>query len=281
MSSNTKTAKQTQDGLYPVSFHDDMSILLDIYEEGITQEQFLEKVGKSGCPPEIDEYPLIFGAKEAFIPRIIESGAAPLLKKIGGHMSVRQFRQILTALFINENEVIRTFMVEVVAESIKRGRTAVYAKEVFDFAERFLKIRMTYKAFELEQSNVSTELKREEVLLLTKQIITALNAHGLLSQMHIHQDSKALIYEFKNLEIYDTTIIFLMYWLKNLGNPANVAVENPIWHRLGISTKVLVERLSSTPSDKFFKVTYLPRIAVDFGYVNTTEGINRMRVLGY
>lgn len=280
MSLHAKQAKLMQDGLYPVSFHDDMSILLDIYDEGMTKEVFLEKVEASGCPPKSKEYPLCFGAKEAFVPRVIDSGAAPLLKKIGGHISVKQFRQILTCLFINENEVVRTFMAEMVWETVSRGRNALYAKEILKFAERYLKVKMTYKAFEMDGANVSTDVKREDVVQLTKSIIHALTAHGLIAQMHIHQDSQALIYEFKNIELYDTTLIFIMYWQKNIGRSASLALTNPIWHRLGISNEALLERISKQPIDKFFKVSYIPKFNVDFGYSNTVDGINRMRVLG-
>lgn len=275
---------------YKTAFYDDIALLLDMYSEDAGIEGLMVRVGKTPCSPKNQDFPMHRVATEIFIPQIVDVGAAMLLKRVAHHLSVKQFRQILTCMTILSNDVLKVFMSTVIWDAKKRGIKGLYAKWVYDFAESYLTVESDYIALKTP-INPTHHVNKEQVMDLTKGIIKSLSCQGVIEKMAIHQDSKAVTFTLSDIQLYDTTIIFLMYWLKNIGFDAKSASKHELWKNFGLTEDALIARMTIPIMNKFFTVSKTPAFNgeefnvgnpafnIEYGYQNTLEALNRMRVL--
>ncbi|MBO6224875.1 MAG: hypothetical protein J6N72_05405 [Psychrobacter sp.] len=267
-------------------FYEDIAILLDIYQEGDSLSDMMPKISKTTCSPASPKYPLEWVATEILKPQILDTGAANLLKKLYQHLTVKHFRQIIRCLGIMSNETLKEFMLRVVSEIRVKGRTALLAKEAYDFAEETLSIYRGYLKCNDAQQHPAIKTNSEpkvlynnEAIKLTRQILSALNGYDIIKPDKVNQNSKTLAYSFCDLDLYDSTIVFLMYWLREQGYSADDAIDHDMWLCFGLSKKDMIDRLRSPVLVKFFVSCSSFVSSFSYKYNSANAAFNRLKLV--
>lgn len=262
-------------------FFDDISLLLDIYDEGDSVEVFKEKIAKSKSPPVDKGYPLVWVAEEIMLPNIINVGAAGMLKRIAQSLPSRNLRQIIGFLAILQNENLKSFMALVLFDVRNKGMDAIYAEQIYNFARHRVSIT---EGFAVNSNGRNVDIVNSNGLSpkavdLTKLIIRALISYDMLKPSRVNQNSSNLSFSFGDLDIHDSTIIFFMYWLRSNGRLIRENLNNEIWHSFGLNNVSLLSRMKEVPLNRFFKSDEKTGNQTVYGYSNTTEVINRLKVI--
>lgn len=259
-------------------FHEDLAILLDIYQEGDTIEALVGRIEESSASPATKTHSLKWVATEVLKPQVLDTHAARALKKSGACLPVKQFREMLDCMAILADDVLRCFMTKVVWNLKNNGVDAVYARQVLEFSERYLS--GGYSSGYISKKNVRTEpVSKEEIIYLTKYIIKTLIARKVLKTSKIHQNSKVLIFSFEELNLCDATIVFLMYWMKELNYSIIDTVENESWHVFGLNKPKLISRLKKSPLDNFFHIGDVWDFNLTYKHNSSVDAINRLRLM--
>lgn len=274
-------------------FYEDIAILLDIYQDGDTLTDMIPKISRTTCSPTSPTYPLEWVATEILQPQVLDLGAATLLKKLCQYLPVRNFRQMVRCMAILSNETLKEFMVVVVLDLKNKGRDALLAKQVYDFAEEELTVNKGYMKYsserqpgvgysdntQVEATNNNGLVYNDEAIKLTRMILKTLHEYKIIKPAKTHQNSKMLAYSFDEVDLYDSTVVFLMYWLKEQGYNPSRAVDHDMWVCFGLTKKQLLKRLSSSPLNNFFFRTDSLAPELSFKYGNTNEALNRLKVM--
>lgn len=285
MQNNSLTAQK----FHTSPFYEDIAILLDIYQDGDTLLDMMPKISKTTCSPTSPAYPLEWVATEILQPQVLDFGAGALLKKLCQYLPVKNFRQMIRCLAILSNDTLKEFMVSVVLDLKIKGRDALLAKQVYDFADDRLTVDRGYVRYGCDREasveprvNLNSNgvvLYNDESIKLTRMILTALHEYQIIKPAKTHQNSKMLAYSFDEIDLYDSTVVFLMYWLREQGYSANSAVDHEMWPCFGLTKKVLTKRLNSTPLDNFFLNNNPLTNDFSYKYCNTNEAFNRLKAM--
>lgn len=265
-------------------FYEDIAILLDIYQDGDTLKDMLPKIQRTSCSPTSNAYPLEWVASEILQPQVLELGAALMLKKLCHFLPVKNFRQIIRCFAVLSNETLKELMVSVVFNLRNSGLNAITAKQVYDFSETTLnkdKSIVNYpknKGYggDLRGGSVAYD---KEAIQLTKTLLKTLHEHKIIKPAKANQNSKMLAYSFDQLDLYDTTVVFLMHWLRDQGYEGEGVVGHRMWSYLGMTKKELHERLYSSPLDSFFLNTNEMYPKLGYKYNSTNEALNRLKLI--
>ena len=274
----------TINNIHVQPFYEDIAILLDIYQDGDTLKDMIPKIQKTSCSPASDTYPLEWVASKVLQPQVLELGAALMLKKLCLFLPVKNFRQIIRCFAVLSNETLKELMVSVVFNLRNSGMNAITARQVYDFSVTILNKDVSV-ANPLNNKKCGdglrgdSEVYDKEAMQLTKTLLKTLYEHKIIKSAKANQNSKILAYSFDQLELYDTTVVFLMHWLRDQGYEGNEAVAHEIWGYLGMTKEELLKRLYSTPLDSFFLNTneMYPKLA--YRYNNTNDALNRLKLI--
>lgn len=261
---------------YP--FHEDLAILLDIYQEGDTIEALVGRIEESSASPATKTHSLKWVATEVLKPQVLDTHAARALKKSGVSLPVKQFREMLDCMAILTDDALRYFMTKVVWNLKSNGVDGIYARQVLEFSERYLS--GGYSSGYVSKKNARTEpVSKDEVIHLTKYIIKTLIARKVLKTSRTHQNSKVLAFSFEDLSLCDSTIVFLMYWMRELNYSVIDTVENESWHVFGLNKPKLISRLKKAPLDNFFHISDVWDLNLTYKHNSSVDAINRLRLM--
>ena len=164
------------------------------------------------------------------------------------------------------------------------GFTALTAKQVYDFSVSTLNKSaspieyLNNRGYKSSQK-VDGERYDQEAIQLTKTLLKTLHEHKIIKPAKANQNSKVLAYSFDLTSIYDTTVVFLMHWLRDQGYAGDDVINHRMWSYLGMSRKELVRRLYSTPLDSFFLSANEMYPKLVYKYNNTNEALNRLKLI--
>lgn len=279
-----KTSNLAIKSIHVQPFYEDIAILLDIYQDGDTLTDMLPKIQKTSCSPTSSAYPLEWVASEILQPQVLELGSALMLKKLCHFLPVKNFRQIIRCFAVLSNETLKNFMVSVVFNLKNSGFTALTAKQVYDFSLSTLnKSASSGKHLNDSSYNSSQKVDGEcydqEAIQLTKTLLNTLHEHKIIRPAKANQNSRMLAYSFDQLDLYDTTVVFLMHWLRDRGYAGDDVINHRMWSYLGMDRKALVQRLYSAPLDNFFLSANEMYPKLVYKYNNTNEALNRLKLI--
>ena len=261
-------------------FYEDLALILDMYQENDSIECLLKRVKASSAPPVNPDYSLEQVAMEVFKPQILDMKAAVVLKKAGIYLPATQFRGMISCMALITNEVLRCFMSEVLWNLKSRGFDGIYAMQIYEFSAQYLNKNVVTAYF--NKDNVDerqTAATEEQIAELTRYIIKSLISHQIIKVSSVVQSSKSLCFSFDQIAASDSTVIFLMYWLRELDPTTESILANNVWHTFGLNKPKLICRLKEPPLNNFFTITNVWETHLKYTHKATIGALNRLKLM--